>query len=114
MDAAGNLYGTTNSGGNNFSGTIFELSLGSNGLWNETVLYRFSGPDGSSPRAELIMDAKGNLYGTTFSGGTNSDGVVFELSPSSGGRLVRERAVQLYWRSRSGVAERACVDGLER
>jgi uncharacterized repeat protein (TIGR03803 family) len=85
MDAAGNLYGTTNSGGNNFSGTVFELSLGSNGLWNETVLYRFSGPDGSSPRAELIMDAKGNLYGTTFSGGTNSDGVVFELSPSSGG-----------------------------
>jgi uncharacterized repeat protein (TIGR03803 family) len=85
MDAAGNFYGTTSSGGTNFNGTVFELTLNSHGVWIETVLYDFDGTDGDSPRAELIMDAKGNFYGTTFSGGTNSDGVVFKLSPSSGG-----------------------------
>ncbi len=85
MDAKGNLYGTTETGGNNFYGTVYELSLGKNGLWNETILYYFNGTTGANPKAELIMDGKGNLYGTTFSGGTDSLGVVFELSPSSGG-----------------------------
>src|SRR4029077_8022073 len=85
MDPAGNLFGTTSSGGNSSGGTVFDLSLGSNGLWNETVLYNFTGPDGDSPRAEVIMDAKGNLYGTTFSGGANSLGTVFKLSPNPEG-----------------------------
>jgi uncharacterized repeat protein (TIGR03803 family) len=85
MDSKGNLYGTTFSGGSHFAGTVYELSLGSNGLWNETFLFDFDGTNGYAPEAELIMDAKGNLYGTTFSGGTDSDGVVFELSPDSGG-----------------------------
>jgi uncharacterized repeat protein (TIGR03803 family) len=85
MDAKGNLYGTTFSGGTNFNGTAYELSLGSNGLWNETFLFDFDGTNGSAPEAELIMDAKGNLYGTTFGGGANSLGVIFELSPGSGG-----------------------------
>jgi len=85
IDSAGNLYGTT-TGAPVTYGNVFELSLGSNGLWNLTSLHDFTGSDGASPRAELIMDAAGNLYGTTFSGGgANSDGVVFELSPSSGG-----------------------------
>src|ERR1039458_1158543 len=86
IDAAGDLYGTTFSGGaNTFEGTVYELSLGSNGLWNEDILHSFSGPDGYGPQAEVIMDKKGNLYGTTKSGGTNSDGVVFKMTPSSGG-----------------------------
>lgn len=86
IDAAGNLYGTTRSGGSNtFDGTVYELSLGSNGLWNETILHSFSGPDGYAPEAELIMDKAGNLYGTTMTGGTNSDGVVFRVTPVSGG-----------------------------
>jgi len=86
IDAAGNLYGTTFSGGANFfDGTVYELTLGSNGLWNEAILHSFSGPDGSAPEAEVVMDKKGNLYGTTKSGGTNSDGVVFKMTPISGG-----------------------------
>jgi|HubBroStandDraft_1064217.scaffolds.fasta_scaffold02830_4 uncharacterized repeat protein (TIGR03803 family) len=85
MDAAGDLYGTTRSGGNNFMGTVFKLRQSSSGHWTETVLYRFGSIDGDAPQAELIMDAKRNLYGTTVGGGANSDGVVFELSPVSGG-----------------------------
>jgi uncharacterized repeat protein (TIGR03803 family) len=85
IDGAGNLYGTTDSGGTSFAGTVFELSPGSNGQWNESILHSFSGPDGYGPKAELIMDAKGDLYGTTMSGGTDSDGVVFKMSPVSGG-----------------------------
>jgi uncharacterized repeat protein (TIGR03803 family) len=88
FDDAGHLYGTTSSGGDNFNGTVFKLNLEPDGNWRETTLYRFgeSGEtDGSSPRAELILDKARNLYGTTWSGGTDSDGTVFELSPVSGG-----------------------------
>jgi uncharacterized repeat protein (TIGR03803 family) len=46
-----------------------------------TVLYSFSGPDGAQPFASLIQDTAGNLYGTTLSGGTYNNGVVFKLSP---------------------------------
>jgi uncharacterized repeat protein (TIGR03803 family) len=85
-DGVGNFYGTTNSGGTAGSfgyGTVFELSPNGSGGWNETVLYRFTGgADGASPAAgsNLILDGLGNLYGTTYSGGANGDGVVFELS----------------------------------
>jgi uncharacterized repeat protein (TIGR03803 family) len=46
------------------------------------VLHDFgNGTDGASPQAGLIFDASGNLYGTTYSGGTYGDGTVFELTP---------------------------------
>jgi uncharacterized repeat protein (TIGR03803 family) len=100
FDGAGNLYGTTVAGGGGGCqptggcGTVFELSPGSGGVWTETILHRFqdNGKDGNNPISGVIIDAPGNLYGTTFSGGTgtcNSGvtgcGTVFELSPSSGG-----------------------------
>jgi len=91
-DATGNLYGTTEYGGNNDScpyglpgcGTVFKLDT--NGV--ETVLHNFTGPDGAEPIATLAMDAMGDLYGTTFAGGLLQDcadigpgcGVVFKLS----------------------------------
>src|SRR5277367_624111 len=94
FDQAGNLYGTTSSGGGNgcFNGcgTVFELSPSGNGRWTETVLYAFSGgADGASPKGRLVFDPSGNLYGTTLAGGNttcngSSCGVVFELSPSHG------------------------------
>lgn len=89
MDASGNLYGTTNQGGSNCApfgcGTVFELSPGEGGVWSETVLLSFNGAsDGWSPQAPLIRDAAGNLYGTTFYGGTNLYGTVFKLSPHGG------------------------------
>jgi uncharacterized repeat protein (TIGR03803 family) len=78
------LYGTTYYGGTNNAGTVYELA-NSGGTWTQTVLYSFLGSsnsDGSNPFAGLIMDASGNLYGTTYTGGASSQGTVFELAKS--------------------------------
>jgi uncharacterized repeat protein (TIGR03803 family) len=84
LDANGNLYGTTFYGGANNWGTVYEISPGSGG--SDSILYSFTGKaDGLGPGAGLVLDAAGNLYGTTSAGGINNNGVVFELSPSSGG-----------------------------
>ncbi len=88
MDAAGNLYGTTNLGGVDNRGTVFKLSPSQGGGWEETLLYSFGSGgvnDGGAPNGGLIMDAAGNLYGMTGSGGTYAEGTVFELSPGQGG-----------------------------
>jgi uncharacterized repeat protein (TIGR03803 family) len=87
MDAKGNLYGTTENGGIGCNyegcGIVFELTpkVGGGG-WNETVVHGFTAdPDGADPMGGLILDAMGNLYGTTFTGGsTGIDGTVFKLS----------------------------------
>jgi uncharacterized repeat protein (TIGR03803 family) len=86
FDVAGNLYGTTRSGGLGF-GTVFELSPKGHGGWNETVLYSFSGgSDGSNPTySPVIFDSMGNLYGSTSMGGAKRQGVVFQLTPAEGG-----------------------------
>ena len=82
-DKAGNLYGTTYQGGTHY-GTVFELLPAANGKWNEKILHRFtdSAGDGKLPSTvSLTMDASGNLYGTTETGGTSNSGVVFEVTP---------------------------------
>ena len=92
LDLAGNLYGTTQGGGSNAwsggCGTVFELAPSSGGGWTENVLYRFSGTNGQQPYAGLTLDAAGNIYGTTFVGGSGNClggcGVAFELTPSGG------------------------------
>jgi uncharacterized repeat protein (TIGR03803 family) len=89
LDSAGNLYGTTIGGGTHGFGTVFELLPSSGGGWTESVVYDFTGcADGGQPIASLALDASGNLYGTTFLGGsgcgTDGNGVVFKLSPSGG------------------------------
>jgi uncharacterized repeat protein (TIGR03803 family) len=86
MDASGNLYGTTEIGGAYSLGTAFELSPGPNG-WTEKILHSFNadGTDGYNPYANLILDTHGNLYSTTYYGGTGSVGTVFELSPNPDG-----------------------------
>jgi uncharacterized repeat protein (TIGR03803 family) len=90
-DAAGNLYGTTTYGGTYSCGepncgTVFELTPIAGGGWTETVLHSFgSATDGYNPYSGVILDAAGNLYGTTAGGGTHSQGTVFKLSPSEGG-----------------------------
>jgi uncharacterized repeat protein (TIGR03803 family) len=80
MDSAGNLYGATFSEGAYQYGSVFELSPSSNG-WIYTDLYNFTGgSDGGNPSGSLALDANGNLYGTTTSGGTGY-GVVWEITP---------------------------------
>ena len=89
LDSKGNLYGTTESGGANGAGAVFELVPNSGGGWTEQVIYNFNGfvnsSDGALPFGGLVFDNKGNLYGTTTFGGTSSAGTVFELSPGSNG-----------------------------
>ena len=86
-DADGNGYGTTYGGGASGTGcgesgcgTVFKISKA--GV--ESVLYSFTGPptDGGNPYASLVLDAKGNLYGTTAVGGTYGQGTVFRISKS--------------------------------
>lgn len=77
-DAAGNLYGTTETGGANDAGTVFRLAAHG----GESVLYSFGGTgDGANPVSSLIADKTGNLYGTTENGGTGGGGTVFRLAP---------------------------------
>jgi uncharacterized repeat protein (TIGR03803 family) len=92
FDSAGNLYGTTYSGGASGAGTVFKLAPITGG-WQETVLYSFTGgTDGGKPYyAGVILDSAGNLYGTTYSGGNLTGcaglgcGTVFKLAPVTGG-----------------------------
>jgi uncharacterized repeat protein (TIGR03803 family) len=80
-DAAGNLYGTTLLDGANRFGNVFELTP-TDGGWTYTDLYDFTGGnDGGEPMSNIVLDAQGNLYGTTYQGGTNGLGVVFEITP---------------------------------
>jgi len=83
MDKAGNLYGTTQSGGAFGAGTVYRLMPDG----TETVLYSFTGgTDGAMPLAGLLIDEAGNLYGTTWFGGANTCGprycgTVFRIAP---------------------------------
>jgi uncharacterized repeat protein (TIGR03803 family) len=79
IDPQGNLYGTTNVGGTNQGGTVYEL-IRNRTSWNKTVLYNFNSP--ANPEAHLIRDSKGALYGTTASDGALCyKGSVFQLVP---------------------------------
>src|SRR6202167_117960 len=81
----GALYGTSTYGGADGAGTVFMLSPSTRGDWTATVIYNLTSSDGDEPKASLIADEGGNLYGTTAYGGANGGGTVFEVSPSSGG-----------------------------
>jgi hypothetical protein len=91
IDANGNLFGTTFAGGANIDGgTAFEIIKTASGYASTpTILYNFCTQagctDGGSPQASLITDANGNLFGTTFAGGTNLEGTVFEIIKTASG-----------------------------
>jgi uncharacterized repeat protein (TIGR03803 family) len=90
FDATGNLYGTTNGGGAFGDGTVFQLVPAGGGNWTEHVLYSFcaaaSCSDGTLPVGGLVLDSAGNLYGTTLLGGSQDNGVVFQLARGAGGK----------------------------
>jgi uncharacterized repeat protein (TIGR03803 family) len=85
MDAASNLYGTSGSGGNNGGfGTVYKLTR-SGGGWTYTSLhdFDFQGSDGGMPYGSVVLDASGNVYGTTARGPYPypDDGGIFEITP---------------------------------
>ena len=92
MDRSGNLYGVTLLGGAKNLGAVYRLSPPAlqGGPWTETVLFSFSGPDGSSPFGRLLLDKNGSLYGTTSGGGASQTGTVFMLTPQSGDVWVEQ------------------------
>lgn len=90
----GALYGTSSAGGRSGVGTVFKLQPPTGVCrysfcpWTLTILHEFSGPDGATPRTEVVFDSAGNLYGATFEGGatpascmydSEGCGVVYEL-----------------------------------
>jgi uncharacterized repeat protein (TIGR03803 family) len=81
MDGAGNLYGTTQCDGAHNKGSVFKLTPSANG-WTYTSLHDFTGgSDGGYPLCNVVFDANGSLYGTTYGGGTQGVGVVWEIMP---------------------------------
>jgi uncharacterized repeat protein (TIGR03803 family) len=112
LDAAGNLFGTTQFGGANSEGTVFEIAKTASGYASTpTVLYSFCAQtnctDGAAPVAGLILDAAGNLFGTTEAGGANSEGTVFEIAKTASG--YASTPTVLY----SFCAQTHCTDGAE-
>jgi len=106
FDKAGNLYGTTNKGGGggtngifclNGCGTVYRLTPNGDGTFAESVIHSFPGTpgntDGQNPTGALAIDSTGNLWGSTPSGGSESVGTVFELTPNSDGTFTES---QLY------------------
>jgi len=82
----GSLYGMTRAGGGSCDcGTVFRLTQEPNGHWTKETLHTFNGNDGSTPWAGVVTDWEGNLYGTTYYGGTGPAGVVFELTQNIDG-----------------------------
>jgi uncharacterized repeat protein (TIGR03803 family) len=111
FDQGGNLYGTTSGGGLGTGvgeGTVYELSPTKTGYWTEKILYFFQGGnDGSDPFAGIVLDAAGNIYGTTRGGGTSNDGTTFELVAPLGAGNYQEKVL---W-SFSGGADGAVPFG---
>jgi uncharacterized repeat protein (TIGR03803 family) len=89
-DGSGNFYGEAfgpgcynpcGSGEGKGGQLVYKLTPNSDGSWSETVVHRFSDPVGGGPAMGLTMDGSGNLYGTTWLGGADNNGVVFEITP---------------------------------
>ena len=94
FDDSGALYGTTLWGGTHSRGAVFRLTppRTAGGEWRESILYSFrGGDDGVGPKARLVLDAGGALYGTTESGGASDRGTVFKLTPpaKAGGAWIK-------------------------
>jgi uncharacterized repeat protein (TIGR03803 family) len=87
LDQAGNIYVATESSVGRNAGNVYKLSPEKNGKWTKKILFRFGGQRGSVPSGGLVLDAAGNLYGTTEYGGYHGqdggfgNGTVFELVP---------------------------------
>jgi uncharacterized repeat protein (TIGR03803 family) len=79
LDQQGNLFGATTNGGQNGSGSVFELSPQPGGGWSFNTIYSFQPGDGG-PEGKLSIDNAGNLYGTAYFNGAHGQGSVFKLA----------------------------------
>jgi len=106
FDSAGNLWGSTQGGGNG-NGTVFELTPNSDGTYTESTLFMFTGAStGFDPNTDLVIDKAGNLYGTATNGGLGH-GVVFQITPQPGGG-VKETIIHAFVLCNTTV----CPDGI--
>jgi uncharacterized repeat protein (TIGR03803 family) len=113
LDVEGNLYGATELGGNDTCGngygcgTVFELKRPAKkgGKWKFSVLYTFTGqPDGAEPFAGVTFDGSGNLYGSTWRGGSYGWGAVYRVSPpEKKGQVWSETVIYSFDRSNDGI-----------
>ena len=109
LDTAGNIYGATTGGGAAKLGAVYKLTPGSGGDWEYSVLHSFAGkPDGTTPYGTPVLDTAGNLYGTTYEGGTYNKGTVFAIAPASGGGWT-ERVLYSFKGGSDGVNPMAPV-----
>ncbi len=119
IDAKGALYGTAGSGGIASSddpfgnGLVFKLSPPAKGqtAWAETILYSFSGPDGSTPQGSLLTDSHGALYGTTYIGGSVGEGTVFKLTPPASGSAWAETVLHSF---NASIGNDGAIPGTEQ
>jgi uncharacterized repeat protein (TIGR03803 family) len=108
-DGVSPLYGTTTQGGAGGFGVVFALTP-DGGNWDYAVLHDFcprkdSCRDGARPWGDVLADPAGNLFGTTLGGGYDFNGVLYELSPGSGGGAWTETILHRFCRKKS------CADG---
>ncbi len=96
MDSAGDLFGTTETGGIYGDGTVFEIAKTANGYASTpTTLLNFNGANGRDPIGTLMLDSSGNLIGTTSDGGPNNLGTVFELAKTANGYASTATTISL-------------------
>jgi len=109
MDQAGNLYGTTRGGG----GTIFRLTPRTKKKWKFETLYNFcSQSNCASSNTPVIIDAAGNLYGTTPQSSGNDGGLIFELKPNAAGGKWKYKQLYAFPCSDSGCPNGQLPSGL--
>lgn len=89
LDPAGNLYGTTTSGGKFGGGTVFKLTRRANGNWTETVLHSFSGRDGITPYLGLVFDTTGNLHVEALLSSLSGPAISFGITRIDSSQLFR-------------------------
>ncbi len=84
VDSAGNIYGTTLNEGANSYGNVWELTPSGGGAYTFVDVHEFTlhNGDGGFPDGGVILDAAGNLYGTATNGGSQFNGIIFQITPS--------------------------------
>jgi uncharacterized repeat protein (TIGR03803 family) len=102
LDKAGNIYGTTETGGARNYGTVYRLTPvltgKKKGTWTEKILYSFKGSkrDGKYPLDGISFDSAGNIYGTTYLDGKGGNGIVFELVAPVGKASYKEKVLWIF------------------